>query len=176
MAFLKFMTFIVIAITWVPGASAQCECPEARLDDKIEAADLVFRGELRALSEDWVGCSERGRWNYAMEALEIYKGPRDQRINIRSPRPGPESCGIEPERDAEYLVFATRVNEYLEYRTTVCMGTKFATDAEGELRRLGPGEDPVPPSCRAGIAPELIWLFGGVLGWRSRRRRKSGTQ
>ena len=70
-------------------AKAECICDNsADLETLIEDADLIFRGELRSLSEDWEGCTRTGGWNYAMEAYEVFKGKAEARINIRSQAPG----------------------------------------------------------------------------------------
>ncbi len=157
-------------------AKAECICDNsADLETLIEDADLIFRGELRSLSEDWEGCTRTGGWNYAMEAYEVFKGKAEARINIRSQAPGDNSCGIPVEREGEFLVYATKVNEYNEYESTICMGTKTIQEATDDLDLLGPGEEPEyrPMACSSLVLTPQIMLLGlfAIYGLKRRRVR-----
>lgn len=141
----------------VLGASS-CVCPAQTVQEQIDAADVVFRGELRALSEDWVQPGEPGSWNYAMEALEVWKAELAQRVNVRSPSPNDSDCAVPIEREGEFLVYARRVNEHDEYASDACMGSKRIEDATADLALLGEGHAPIPFSCASTAS-------GGLTAW-----------
>ena len=90
------------------AAEAACDCePVVSPQEYIDAADVIFRGKLTNLSEDFEGCGVDGTWNHAFKVREVYKGQLDQRVNVRSAPPGADSCTIPGEIDGEFLVDTT---------------------------------------------------------------------
>ena len=155
-----------IIVALAQPAHADCDCPTRTLDEQIERADVVFEGVVRSISEDVQG-TRTGSWNYAMHVSTLYKGTTDERVNLRSARPGRE-CSLDLQSDVRYLVYAMRYNEFEEYESTPCLGTKRLDDAETDLEKLGPGAPPPPFSC-ASIPPGATAAILG-LAWGTRRR------
>jgi hypothetical protein len=153
-----------------------CECPTETLAERIERADVVFRGELSNLSEDVRGCSEIGQWNHSMLVKEVYKGEVVERVAVQSPAPDLDPCGVEPQREGDMLIYATETDGFRVFKTELCMGTKPIEEAEDDLDELGDG---TPPGEAGGCFQEppavgIGWLL--VLGFVVRRRSRGGIK
>lgn len=162
-----------MAILMVSLLLGVCECPTDTVAERIERADVVFRGELSNLSEDVRGCSEVGQWNHSMLVKEVYKGEVVERVAVQSPAPDIDPCGVEPQRDDDMLIYATETDGYRVYETGICMGTKPMEEAEEDLAELGPG---TPPGEVGGCFHEppavgIGWLL--LLGFVARRRAQA---
>jgi hypothetical protein len=142
-------------ITMLLGA---CQCDVANVPELIDAADVVFRAELTNLSENVEGCSETGTWNFSFHVLEVYKGEVAERVNVQSDPPDASPCGIPPEREGEFVVYARKLDNFREYRSDLCMGTKLVKDAA--LEELGEGHAPGNVGCYAVSSLQTLgWLI-----------------
>ncbi len=155
-------------------ALAQCSCPDAQtLQEQITEADAVFTASLWALSEDWDDRQGADGWNFHLELHDIYKGDDVYaRVNVRGNAPTDDECSVNLDRDTVYLVYATLANEYGEYNSDLCMGTKLLEDADADLALLGEPTKPVADSCSSLGLSAGLWLLSGPLLVVGRRRRR----
>lgn len=175
MEVLRCVAAAVAAVTLPAPLWAECVCeasqePQALLD----AADVVFRGTLQALSEDWDGEIGTARWNYALRVDEVYRGAVEERVSVSAPSPHGDGCSVDIVYDTAFLVYAKRKNDYGEYRSDRCMGTKPIAQAAADLALLGEGYPPEPFSCAAGVGSRrgIGLLLTVALLWSARRRSR----
>lgn len=163
------MAFLMIA-----SLLSACECDVKSAEQLIEEADIIFRGELSNVSENIEGCNETGTWNNAFLVLEVYKGTVAERINIQSPPPDKDPCGMVPDRGREMMVYAVNIPGFREYESNLCAGTKIIEDADPDLALLGDGVPPEGVGCGALPAVRGLWaalFFAWFVSHRRRLRR-----
>lgn len=158
------MAFLVAALL------AACDCEPTTPAELIEQADVIFTGELSNLSEDADGCSGNGSWNFAMLVLEVYKGEVAERVNVRSEAARAESCGMPVTREGRFLVYARKLENFREYASDLCMGTKKIEEASVDLTLLGDSTAPGDVGCMAMPFNRDTWMFV-TLVWLVRSRR-----
>jgi hypothetical protein len=147
---------------------AACECEPAAPEQLIEQADAIFRGTLSNLSENVEGCGETGTWNYSILVTAVYKGEVVERVNVQSEQPDADACGMGVEREGEFLVYAKKLENFREYFSSSCMGTKSVAEAEADLALLGPGEAPGDVGCLA-VRAEWALLVVALMAGTGRR-------
>ena len=120
----------------VEPASA-CSCIELTPAEAFERADAVFVGEVTAFkvrSGIW-GQSSIDPTTVVFSVNEVWKGPRQESITIRTAR-SEVSCGFEFAIGLRYLVYAR------DGQTGLCDRTALAVRSQEDLVALGEGWKP----------------------------------
>lgn len=119
---------------------AACKCAPAvpgkqdiKFQDELNSADIVFRGKLIA--------HRSGMAVFRVD--EGWKGKLKKRVEIEWRRGDKGGCsGFWPDDlkiGNELIVFAIK-GRFRVYRTNICLPTTLASEAQGMLRALGPGQ------------------------------------
>jgi hypothetical protein len=127
------------------GPAFACSCVVATTAQHIEQADLVFTGEVVAVSRD------RQTATYAVRANRVFKGELlEQDVTIESSSSG-SSCGIDLPESEPAVFFVNTAADSLQ--ANACGGTTLSTAAlEGEITAaLGDGK--VPPGVTTADDP-----------------------
>ena len=175
----------LVANLFVAGAfdarvAYACTCAVVSLDKQIKMSDAVFSGEVVSIEPDKLarvaGPPSLGRVTF--DVKESWKGVSEGAVAVYGH--GPEaSCGIEFEESRSYLVYAYRSNGESPLQTDLCNSTRPLEHAGGDLRVLGPPEDPLPGTGGYGVSPPegatplafALLVLAGILVWREIRRR-----
>jgi hypothetical protein len=141
---------LTIALVSISVASA-CECTEPSVEDAKQAADIVFRGYIRALRP--TGKRPRlvgggGKITFfdtgkiaVFRVTHTWKGKLGQTFEMPAAEDAGGCWGFKPaflRLGSDLIVYATRQPDG-EYYTGICTRTRFSKDAI-ELEDLGQGE------------------------------------
>jgi|GEM_PF-6903264 len=128
--------FSLSAATFVSACNCVPSVPgkdDIRIRAELKSYDIVFRGKLVA----------RRSGMAVFLVNEEWKGKLGKRVEVEWRRGDRGDCsGFWPDDlkiGNELIVFATR-GRFHVYRTNICSLTTLATDAQGVLRALGPGQ------------------------------------
>lgn len=124
------VAIILAACTCVPAAPGK---QDIRFQEQLKSADIVFRGKLIAHRSGMA----------VFKVHEEWKGNLGKQVEIEWRRGDRGDCsGFWPDDlkiGNELIVFA-RKGRFRVYRTNICLPTMLASDAQGMLRALGPGQ------------------------------------
>lgn len=144
------VALIAVVAFWLhvsaPSAAA-CSCVEFSPAQAFERADSVFVGEVVSFNirSGLFGQSSVDPSTVEFSVSEVWKGPRQETLTIRSVR-SEASCGYEFQEGLRYLVYAR------EGQTGLCDGTSLAFHASEHLAALGDGWI-LEPATELGSAP-----------------------
>jgi hypothetical protein len=131
---IRRLAILCLLFLTIQRAASGCSCIRPTAASGLQYADVVFRGEL---------VEHRGRFA-VFRVDEQWKGNPGQEIQVEWREGNHGDCnGFWPKflkMGSKLLVFASRDDGI--YRTSICLPTKFAADAESDLRELGPGKPP----------------------------------
>ena len=117
--------------------ASACSCIELTPAEAFERADAVFVGEVTAfkIKSGLFGKSSIDPTTVVFTVNEVWKGPRQESITIRTVR-SEVSCGFEFETGREYLIYAR------DGQTGLCDRTALAVRSQEDLAALGEGWKP----------------------------------
>lgn len=143
-------TVLILALTasglhFGAAPASACSCVELTSAEAFERADAVFVGEVTAfkVKSGLFGKSSIDPTAVVFTVNEVWKGPRQESITIRTVR-GEVSCGFEFAEGLKYLVYAR------DGQTGLCDRTALAVRSQEDLAALGEGwKPPLAPADSA---------------------------
>jgi Tissue inhibitor of metalloproteinase len=177
LASLTLLTLSLVAL--LPDCASACSCAAVpgTPQEILSGSEAVFSGEVvefekpppdTAMVEGTMWTIIGGGGPEATATLrvsEVWKGPRQQTIEITTEADSGVGCGYPFEEGQEYLVYATG-NDHLS--VSLCSETKPLSEAEADLEALGEGQKPedvgILSDTSGGLsAPAVVGLAGMAL-------------
>jgi hypothetical protein len=181
LASLALLTLSLVAL--LPDCASACSCaalpgtPQERAEKALSGSKAVFSGEVvefdkpppaTTMIEGTMMSMMGGAGVKATATLrvsEVWKGPRQQTIEITTEADSGVGCGYPFEEGREYLVYATG-KDHLS--VSLCSETKPLPEADADLEALGEGQKPedagVLSDTSGGLsAPAVVGLAGLAL-------------
>ena len=134
---MKILAWISIgnALVLASVPAGACKCGPISTKQAFQHADVAFRGEL----------IEHRRGAAVFRVDEVWKGGLRTTVEFEWRDGSHGDCdGFWPQLlkvGNKLLVFGTGDSQGY-YRTSICLPTKFLTDADEDLKELGPGRPP----------------------------------
>jgi hypothetical protein len=131
------------------GPAAACSCMAVTDAEAFDMATAVFVGEVIDYQppppSDTMSSTDEAVWTFGVS--EVFKGEVTTVQPVVSAVFG-ASCGLEIERQGEYLVFASDAsNSEFRYNTGLCTGTRSTSAGAPDLAVAS--TPPLPPAANA---------------------------
>ncbi len=151
---LALLTLVLVAL--LPDCASACSCatlpgtPQERAGRALEDSTAVFSGEVVAFEKPppftttiegtmmTVIGGGGPKATVTLKVSEVWKGPRQQTIEITTEADSGVGCGYPFEEGREYLVYAAGK----EPSVSLCSETKLLSGANADLEALGGGSAP----------------------------------
>ena len=165
------LTVIGVVFLLPPQCASACTCAmppgsqEERAERALAKSSAVFSGEVVAVEQGTATASGPGNDTVTLRASEVWKGPEQKALKVRTPSQG-MACGNHFEEGREYLVYAYGKRDLA---TDICTETKPLSRAGADLAALGDGERPtgdggVLSDTSGGVSGRaMAWLAGLAL-------------
>jgi hypothetical protein len=135
-----------------------CSCASLTPEEAIERTPIIFSGTVSAISKQSAilhSSSDPVQVNFQVD--QTWKGPTADQIKI-STEISSESCGYPFKANQEYLVYAYQDGD--EIKTSLCSRSNLLSSAQGDLRLLGKGANPVHTSS---LQNNSLWIIAIVI-------------
>ncbi len=146
----------------LPDCASACTCAleggsqKEIVEGALSDSEAVFSGEVVAVEQGTATASGPGNDTVTLRASEVWKGPEQEALEVRTPSQG-MACGYRFEEGREYLVYAYTGKRGLE--TNICTETKPLAKAGADLALLGGRRE---ADGRRGPLGHLGGRFGAV--------------
>lgn len=146
MVTVAFRIFLIACLAMLSLPAMACNCansfsPQAQLD----ASSAVFSGKVVRIKWYEKTLQRMNRMNayqimiVTFQPSRVWKGQSMPEIDVETPDPENDDCGVDFKKDQEYLVYAV-MKQRLE--TDACARTKLLSKADEDLQVLGTGREP----------------------------------
>jgi LPXTG-motif cell wall-anchored protein len=179
LAIVAVISIFLILLANPPRAYA-CSCTRDTVKDTLARSDAVFAGKVVSVRNERRPHVDGGSFVahiYTIEVSESWKGVTTSRVEAIHTSDYVTADGLQVISSCElqglvvgqaYLIYSWRnqATGELQASTHYCNRTALLSDAEGDLKELGPssavGVQPLTP--KTGEAGQYWWLAGAGLG------------